>query len=213
VAVASRRTDMYAFAVTAWEILACKVQFTCARSAWLTFTPPSSPVSLLCQKRPFDTAKNQHKLEREVLSGTRPDLNDLPHNTSKNMRQLITDCWAKDRTLRWTAQQCFAALNKEYDSVATTEFDIFFSHRWASKPFLSHVYMLLCEKGYKVQCLSALILSVHYLAVPLTSILFLQVWYDVNEMGHDLKESMEKGIQNSEVGFLEPFLMLFLQKD
>ena len=139
-------------------------------------------------------------LEREVLNGTRPDLDDLPHITSKNMRQLITDCWAKDRTLRWTAQQCFAALNKEYDSVATTEFDIFFSHRWNAKPFLSHVYMLLCEKGYKVQSLSGLIIPVHYLAAPhLTSILYLQVWYDVNEMGYDLRQSMKSGIENSKV--------------
>ena len=87
---------------------------------------------------------------------------------------MIIDCWDKDRSKRWTASKCFMAINREYDLLATKEFDVFYSHRWASKPFLSHLYNLLCEAGYKV-------------------------WYDVHHMGHDMVKSMEEGIEKSTV--------------
>ena len=65
------------------------------------------------------------------------------------------------RDERWTASECFVALNHEYERLYTDEFDIFFSHRWASKAFLAHLYNLLVELGYRV-------------------------WYDVLDMGYDL---------------------------
>jgi len=65
------------------------------------------------------------------------------------------------------ALSCFLQLS-------TGEYDIFFSHRWANKPFLSHLHHLLCEHGYRV-------------------------WYDANEMGFDLVKSMTQGIEKSTV--------------
>ena len=148
VASASRRTDMYALAVTTWEIL----------------------VSM----RPFEnvSVSNQHQLEREILRGTRPPLTQLPVDTPMRVQQMIIDCWDKDRSKRWTASKCFMAINREYDLLTTKEFDIFFSHRWNDKPFLTHLYNLLCEAGYTV-------------------------WYDEHHMGHDLIRSMEQGIEKS----------------
>ena len=148
VANASRRTDVYALAITAWEILVCM--------------------------RPFENVSvgNQHQLEKEILKGLRPLLTQLPVDTPKRIQQMITDCWDKDRKTRWTASDCFGASNREYDLRATKEFDIFFSHRWNSKPFLAHLYNLLCEEGYTV-------------------------WYDIHHMGYDLKKSMEQGIEKS----------------
>jgi len=52
VARASRRTDIYAFAIMAWEILA--------------------------NKRPFENIKTERALEKAVLNGDRPPMDVLP---------------------------------------------------------------------------------------------------------------------------------------
>ena len=148
VASASRRTDVYALAVTAWEILV--------------------------GVRPFVNMNNQHQLEREILKGKRPLPEQLPIATPDRIKEMITDCWDKDRHKRWPASDCFVAVNREYDLLTITKWDIFFSHPWASKPFLSHLYNLLCGEGYTV-------------------------WYDVHHMGYDLVKSMQEGIENSTV--------------
>ena len=62
----------------------------------------------------------------------------------------------------------------EFEMLDSREWDIFFSHRWASKPFLSNLYKLLVNEGYRV-------------------------WYDQNEMGFDLVKSMKEGIERSTV--------------
>ena len=148
VACASRRTDMHAFAITAWEILV--------------------------GARPFENVTNQHLLEKDILRGKRPPLGRLPVGTPDRIKEMITDCWSKNRFKRWSASACFVAINREYDLQTITEWDIFLSHRWASKPFLSHVYNLLCTEGYTV-------------------------WYDVHHMGYDLVKSMQQGIENCSV--------------
>ena len=150
VAGASRRTDVYAFAITAWEILV--------------------------GARPFENTSNQHQLEKDILRGERPLLTRLPVATPDRIKEMIIDCWDKDRdrSKRWLASECFTAINREYQLQTLTEFDVFFSHRWASKKFLSHVYNLMCTDGFTV-------------------------WYDVHHMGHDLVKSMEEGIEKSTV--------------
>ena len=54
------------------------------------------------------------------------------------------------------------------------KYDSFFSHAWRSKPLLSRVYTQLISQGYRV-------------------------WYDQNDMGYNLQESMRSGIANSTV--------------
>ena len=151
VARASRRTDVYAFAITAWEVLA--------------------------GQRPFEQQfrGNEARMVNEVVAkDTRPSMDSLPIGVPPNIRQMMEDCWSKDRQQRWTAQECFAALDMAYNRMAGKEFDIFLSHKWTSKKFLSHVHLLLCEHGYKV-------------------------WYDMDHMGHDLNKSMEEGVEKSTV--------------
>ena len=53
-------------------------------------------------------------------------------------------------------------------------FDIFFSHCWADKAILSHVYSMLTDLGFRV-------------------------WYDENEMGWNLDKSMRDGVGQSKV--------------
>jgi hypothetical protein len=87
---------------------------------------------------------------------------------------MIRQCWDGARDKRLTASECYATLSTAHAQLSTGEYDIFFSHRWANKPFLSHLHHLLCEHGYRV-------------------------WYDANEMGFDLVKSMTQGIEKSTV--------------
>jgi hypothetical protein len=68
----------------------------------------------------------------------------------------------------------FAILNQYNLVLSCQSFDIFFSHAWVNKDFLSHVYHFLYFSGYRV-------------------------WYDQNDMGYDLDNSMHTGIKNSQV--------------
>ena len=99
VASASRRTDMHAFAITAWEILV--------------------------GVRPFENVVNQHLLEKDILRGKRPPISRLPVGTPDRIKDMITDCWDKHRHTRWSASACFVSINREFDLQHITEWDIF----------------------------------------------------------------------------------------
>jgi len=81
-------------------------------------------------------------------------------------------CWDSDRRQRPSASECLATLQHELSVFESQRFDIFFSHPWAKKPFLSHLFSLLHKRGFRV-------------------------WYDVNDMGYDLTESMRTGVERS----------------
>ena len=69
VARSSRRTDIYALAITAWEILA--------------------------GTRPYASmTSNQHQMEKEVLKGVRPPMDKLPVGTPQHIQNMISDCWS-----------------------------------------------------------------------------------------------------------------------
>jgi hypothetical protein len=94
--------------------------------------------------------------------------------TPPSVHELLASMWNGDRKKRISAVECFSRLDNVAQSLSTSAYDVFFSHTWASKPFLSHVHYLLCRTGYKV-------------------------WYDQLDMRHDLDGSMKCGIQNSNV--------------
>ena len=148
VARASRKTDMYAFAVVAWEILS--------------------------QKKPFVSVKSEAELGWNVHQGLRPPIESVPDSTPTGIVELIKAAWDGDRKKRPTAIESYAITNFHYLFVSKKQVDIFFSHAWLSKPFLSHVYAELVSCGYRV-------------------------WYDQNDMGHNIEQSMSDGIQDSKV--------------
>lgn len=148
IAKASRKTDVYALAILAWEVMT--------------------------QKYPFSDIKSKEQLCWCVHQNQRPPLQDLPHYTPPQIKNLITSCWSKDRSQRFSASQCYSIASWHYQQLTTTNFDIFFSHPWSSKPFLAYVFEELSRRGYRV-------------------------WYDQHEMGHDLKKSMVNGIKNCKV--------------
>jgi hypothetical protein len=82
--------------------------------------------------------------------------------------------WDRDRAMRPRATECFSLYFHQHQLCVENKFDIFFSHAWADKPFLSHIFAYLVTCGYRV-------------------------WYDQNEMGLNLQASMVQGIGNSKV--------------
>ena len=150
VANASRSTDLYAFGMIAWEILA--------------------------RQRPFANVTNVVTLGMKVCRGGRPSIDDktMPSGTPPSLTNMIHCCWDGDRIKRLSAVECWATIQHNLNIMEKEEFDIFFSHRWKKKPFLSHLFNLLTKSGYRV-------------------------WYDQNNMSHDLATSMQKGIDASKL--------------
>jgi serine/threonine protein kinase len=146
VARASKKTDIYSFAVLSWE--------------------------LLTLSKPFAECKTEVVLSTRVHQGLRPNMNSIPLQFHRSVAVMIESCWSADRKVRKSATECFSILDHNYQIINHKHFDIFLSHTWSSKPFLSHVYAYLSRHGYRV-------------------------WYDQNEMRHDMIDSMNEGIENS----------------
>ena len=87
VASASRSTDMYAFAVIAWEVLS--------------------------REKPFEGFKSIDSLAAAVSKGTRPPLDKLPADTPDAVRTMIQRCWHADRARRLHAHNCWELIASE----------------------------------------------------------------------------------------------------
>ena len=148
VARASRSTDMFAFGIVMHEVLSGKV--------------------------PYDgqTEVNDRNFETKINQGVRPLTGLLPTNTPPAVQALMEKCWDGDRANRPTAAECLSTLQHEWSVIESEEFDVFFSHAWGKKPFLSNLCIHLHNCGYRV-------------------------WYDKHNMGYALMESMIEGIKKS----------------
>jgi serine/threonine protein kinase len=148
VAAPSKKTDMYSFGIMAWEILT--------------------------RTKPFQDIKSEATLCAKVHQGHRPSVAAISKDVPAVVVSMVESCWDKERSQRKLAVECYAILNNVVNVYLKGRYDIFFSHAWVDKPFLSHVYYMLVRRGYRV-------------------------WYDQNDMGFDLHESMKDGIANSNV--------------
>jgi hypothetical protein len=130
---------------------------------------------LLTEKKPLlEVSNSEGALSLKVHSGDRPSLSDLGGQVPLDIHEVISLCWDKERQNRLTAVECFCRLSYCSDVISSKSFDIFFSHLWIDKRLLNNAYRMLTKSGYRV-------------------------WYDQNQMGNNLKESMKEGIQNSTV--------------
>ncbi len=123
----TRRTDIYSFAIMAWEVLNKNGQ------------------------RAFANITNEHTLIHNVtVNDSRPELNELTDDVPPAVRNMIELCWEKDRAKRLTALQCHNTLELAYNIISQAKFDIFFSHPWKNKNVLRHVKKFLNSHGYRV---------------------------------------------------------------
>ena len=91
VAKASRKTDMYAFGMLAWEVLT--------------------------EERPFHDVRSESVLCSRVHKGVRPPLARLPADTPGDVACMVELCWHRDRTQRLSAVECLALLHAQLGAV------------------------------------------------------------------------------------------------
>lgn len=126
IAKASRKADIYSFAIVVWEVMS--------------------------QKLPFSGIKSVEQLSWSVQQNVRPLLDDLPHYTPAPISSMISSCWNKNRSLRWIATQCYSTISLQYQQLLFTSFDIYISHSFSKQftPFLSVLFSELTKCGYRV---------------------------------------------------------------
>lgn len=96
---ASRRTDMYAFAILSWEVLT--------------------------SSKPFSEISNSTLLASKVHQGFRPSLDALPKEVPAKIVQMIQACWDADRDKRKTAIECYSILKRYYENMSKTPIDVY----------------------------------------------------------------------------------------
>ena len=148
---ASRRTDIFSLGVIIWEIFSGK-----------------SPH--------HELGNNEGALCLKLYGNGRPSqpsIDEIPE-MPKALRDMVKACWDADGSIRPTAAQCHSLVSQVRNVIMERSFDIFFSHCWVDKDFLSHVYSMLTSLGFRV-------------------------WYDQNDIGFNIDSSMRDGVLQNKV--------------
>ena len=124
VAKPSRKSDVYAFAILAWELLA--------------------------EKRPFAGAANEIMLSAMIHQGERPSLAEVPSDCPKKVVDLIEACWQTNRQQRKLAVECYSILQYQFGLLVKTDYDIFISHDFSTSALSGLVAYKLMQAGFHV---------------------------------------------------------------
>jgi hypothetical protein len=125
VAKASRKTDVYSFAVLAWEVLS--------------------------QKHPFTDVGNEVVLSAKVHQGQRPPLDACPRDTPPRVLKLIEACWSRSRGARKVAVECYAVLDQCYSAMHADTYDVLLSFDCEQKSQVpNHIFHRLTQLGFRV---------------------------------------------------------------
>ena len=125
IAKASRKSDMYSYAILMWEVLT--------------------------QKPPFTDIKTEGQLCTKIHQGHRPPLSDLPADTPKGVIQLMEHCWHKNRNTRKPSVEAAAILQQIYMHEIKQKPDIYFHHdHTIPKLLISHIYHFFIRLGYNI---------------------------------------------------------------
>ena len=85
VARSSRKTDMYSFAIMAWEVLSLK--------------------------KPFEKITSDIQMHAALRRNQRPPVADLPWEVPPAVVDMIQTCWSTDRKQRRTSVECYSIVN------------------------------------------------------------------------------------------------------
>ena len=130
---ASRKTDMYAFAILMWEVIT--------------------------EKKPFHWIKDEVTLCSVVHQGGRPAISDIPREYPDKIKNLITSTWDYDRLERKTAIECFATLQYCHGFMAETVNDVYLLCHPTDVTISNYVFHRLMQNGLNVQQSNELTLS------------------------------------------------------
>ena len=136
---------------------------------------------VLASKKPWDgyTAESRLAAVRsgKILSMDALRKTDIP----AGVIELISRCLSLDRVERPKIVECLTMLEQEYQFQLEEKYDIFLSYCWGvgdwRKPLTDLIYLYLRGKGYRV-------------------------WMDTLHMKQNLKKSMNKGIENSDLALI-----------
>ena len=125
-AKSSKKTDIYSFAILAWEFLS--------------------------EQKPFSHMRSSVDLMMAIHQGRRPNLMQLPPDCPVAVRGMIECCWDPDRSVRLSAIECYSILNKCYGQLVHMVYDIYFTHTKDSKneTLLTYIHDRLLAKGFKM---------------------------------------------------------------
>ena len=123
VSKASRSTDMYAFALLAYEVLS--------------------------RTRPFE-GLDLGALTMKVCRGDRPPLDKLPTDVPQALKEMIVKCWDSDRNERKSAVECYAIVAHAHSDFQQGACDICISASPTRHKFLGHLYNYLSMAGFRV---------------------------------------------------------------
>jgi serine/threonine protein kinase len=126
VAKASRKTDLYAFAILSWQ--------------------------LLTQQRPFPRTQNAVALASKVHAGERPPVELIPLDCPPSVVQMIQLCWKAQRSERLKAVACFNILQSAYDTLLQAEVpcDVYISTDDSTLSLAQSICRILVEMGFQV---------------------------------------------------------------
>jgi serine/threonine protein kinase len=122
IAKATRKTDMYAFGILAWELLTGQV--------------------------PFSDINNHSLLGAKVHQGSRPNIDMIPPECPVKIVEMIESLWQSNRLLRKTAIQCHTILQHSYDIILKVRQDIHFLSTSFDRPVSSLIYKKLLAAGF-----------------------------------------------------------------
>jgi hypothetical protein len=104
----------------------------------------------------------------------KPDVHLLPLHVDPRIKEMLQKCCDHNRDNRPSAIHCFSVLENVFLERQKNEFEIFLSHSWKDKSFVSYIRHYLMKLGYRI-------------------------WYDSDNMEHHLKESMSSSIAKSKI--------------
>jgi serine/threonine protein kinase len=128
-ATASRKSDMYAFAVLVWEVLS--------------------------ELLPFTGIRNEVMLATRIHQGMRPDLGALPQSCPESIRTMLSSCWSEDRSKRKSGIECWSILKQVYRDLSSTDqsIDVALCFHESDQLLAENMYQLIAQQGLSVSLL------------------------------------------------------------